>query len=259
MSLTDEQLDRYARHIVLKEVGGAGQKKLLASKVLIVGAGGLGSPLLLYLASAGVGTIGIIDDDVVDRSNLQRQIIHGVAELGTPKVESASASVHRINPDIVVQEHPMRLTVDNAEEIIGGYDLIADGTDNFKARFLINDACYFQRKPLVSGAMLQFEGQLSTFKAHEEGNHPCYRCLFPAPPPPEMAQTCSEAGVLGALAGTIGSLQAVEVLKELLGIGDSLSGSLLLYDALSAEFRKMKISRDPKCRLCSESPEITGI
>lgn len=259
MKLTDEQLDRYARHIVLKEVGGAGQKKLLASKVLIVGAGGLGSPLLLYLASAGVGTIGIIDDDVVDRSNLQRQIVHGVADLDRPKVKSAAETVQRINPDIVVQEHPMRLTAENAEEIIGGYDLVADGTDNFEARFLINDACFFQRKPLVSGAMLQFEGQLSTFKAFEEGNHPCYRCLFPSPPPPEMAQTCSEAGVLGALAGTMGSLQAVEVLKELLAIGESLSGSLLLYDALSADFRKLKIKRDPECRLCGEKADITEI
>ena len=259
MTLSDDQLDRYARHIILREVGGAGQQKLLNSKVLIVGAGGLGSPLLLYLAAAGVGTIGIIDDDEVDLSNLQRQIAHGTADIGMAKVSSAAQSVARINPDINVIEHRERLNVEDAEEIIAGYDLVADGTDNFETRFLLNDACHFGKKTLVSGAILQFDGQIGTFKAHEEGNNPCYRCLFPAPPPPDVAQTCGEAGVLGALAGVIGSMQAVEVVKELLGIGEGLSGSLLLYDSLSAEFRKIKVPRDPNCPLCGENSTITDL
>lgn len=257
MNLTDEQLDRYARHIVLREVGGAGQKRLLSSKVLLVGAGGLGSPLILYLAAAGVGTIGIIDDDRVDLSNLQRQIIHETGDIGRLKVESAAQSVARLNPDIKVVTHPERLREDNVEAIFSAYDLIADGSDNFDTRFLINDACYFLKKTLVSGAMLQFDGQLSVFKAHEGGANPCYRCIFPAPPPGNMAQNCGDAGVLGALAGAIGSLQAVEILKELLGIGESLSGALLIYDALYSEFRKVKVRPDPQCALCGSSPTIT--
>ncbi|PHQ72310.1 MAG: adenylyltransferase [Sneathiella sp.] len=259
MNLTDDQLDRYARHIVLREVGGHGQKKLLQSKVLIVGAGGLGSPLLLYLAAAGVGTIGIIDDDVVDLSNLQRQIVHGTPDIGHPKVKSAADAVSRINPDVKLVTYQRRLTASNIEEIIGGYDLVADGTDNFETRYLVNDACYFFKKPLVSAAMLQFEGQLATYRAFEPGNNPCYRCLFPTPPPANIAQTCGEAGVLGALAGAMGSLQAIEILKELLGIGESFSGQLLIYDALSAEFRKIKVKRDPACALCGDVPTISGL
>ncbi len=259
MSLTDEQLDRYARHIILREVGGIGQKKLLSSKVLIIGAGGLGSPLILYLAAAGVGTIGVVDDDQVDLSNLQRQIAHGTSDIGRSKVESALESVARINPDVKIVPHPERVTRDNVRRIFEGYDLVADGSDNFETRFLINDACYFLKKPLVSAAMLQFEGQLSTYKAFEGDGHPCYRCIFPAPPPDDVARTCGEAGVLGALAGAMGSLQAVEILKELLGIGDSLSGQLLIYDALYADFRKVKVRPDPECALCGQSPTITEI
>lgn len=259
MNLTDEQLDRYARHIVLRDVGGRGQKKLLGTKVLIVGAGGLGSPMLLYLAAAGVGTLGIIDDDAVDLSNLQRQIAHETADIDRAKVKSAQASIERLNPDIKVIPYQTRLNSDNAQDVLAEYDLVADGTDNFETRFLLNDICFFMRKPLVSGAMLQFEGQISTFKAYEAGDNPCYRCVFPVPPPPEIAQTCGEAGVLGALAGVIGSIQAIEIIKEVLGIGDSLSGRLLLYDALSTEFRKIKISRDPACALCGAEATIAGI
>ena len=259
MALSDDQLDRYARHIILREIGGGGQQKLLRSKVLIVGAGGLGSPLALYLAAAGIGTIGIIDDDVVDLSNLQRQIAHGTADIGTEKVKSAAKAIARLNPDVTVIPHIDRLDASNAAAIIGEYDIVTDGTDNFETRFLLNDACYFAGKPLVSGSILQFDGQISTFKAYEEGPNPCYRCLFPAPPPPEVAQTCGEAGVLGALAGVVGSLQAVEVVKELLAIGEGLSGRLLLYDALAVEFRKIKIPRDPNCPLCGEKPSITEL
>ncbi|MEH6528004.1 MAG: molybdopterin-synthase adenylyltransferase MoeB [Sneathiella sp.] len=259
MNLTDEQLDRYARHIVLRDVGGRGQKKLLGAKVLIVGAGGLGSPMLLYLAAAGIGTLGVIDDDAVDLSNLQRQIAHETTDINQAKVISAQASIERLNPDINVIPYQTRLNADNAQGILADYDLIADGTDNFETRFLLNDICFFMRKPLVSGAMLQFDGQISTFKAYEDGNNPCYRCVFPVPPPPEIAQTCGEAGVLGALAGVIGSIQAIEIIKEILNIGDSLSGRLLLYDALSTEFRKIKVSRDPACALCGAEPTILRI
>ncbi|MZR29739.1 HesA/MoeB/ThiF family protein [Sneathiella litorea] len=259
MALSDDQLDRYARHIILREIGGAGQQKLLRSKVLIVGAGGLGSPMLLYLAAAGVGTIGIIDDDVVDLSNLQRQIAHGTADIGNPKVRSAAEAAVAINPDAQIIQYHERMTAENVAEIIADYDLVTDGTDNFEIRFLLNDACYFARKTLVSGAILQFDGQITTFKPYEEGANPCYRCLFPAPPPPDVAQTCGEAGVLGALAGVVGTLQAVEVVKELLGIGEGLSGHLLLYDALAAEFRKIKTPRNPVCPLCGENPTITDL
>lgn len=259
MKLTDDQMDRYARHIILREVGGTGQKKLLQSKILIVGAGGLGSPLILYLAAAGVGTIGVIDDDDVDLSNLQRQIAHGTQDIGRPKVQSALETVANINPDVKIIPYAERLTSENVDRIFADYDLIADGSDNFNTRFLINDACFFLKKTLVSAAMLQFEGQLSTYKAHEGGGNPCYRCIFPSPPPPDVAQTCGEAGVLGALAGAMGSLQGIEVLKELLGIGESLSGSLLIYDALYTEFRKVKVRPDPECSLCGDNPSITKI
>jgi len=263
MDFTDEQVHRYARHILLPEVGGAGQARLLASRVLVVGAGGLGSPLLLYLAAAGVGTIGVIDDDVVDLSNLQRQIVHATESVGVPKVESAAATVAGINPDIKLVPHATRLTTENATELISGYDLVADGSDNFPTRFLVNDACFFARKPLVSAAILRFDGQLATFKAFEagdDGGHgPCYRCLFREPPPPEQIPTCAEAGVLGAFCGVLGSLQATEVVKELLGIGRSMSGSLMICDALGTDFRRIAVHADPGCPLCGEAPTITDL
>jgi len=259
MDFTDNQLERYARHIMLPEVGGVGQTRLLGARVLVVGAGGLGAPLLLYLAAAGVGTLGVVDADVVDLSNLQRQIIHDGASLGRPKVASAADRIRAINPDVSVETHRVRLTAANAPELVAGYDVIADGTDNFASRFLINDACFFARKTLVSAAILRFDGQLSTFKPHRGAGHPCYRCLFPEPPPPGLVPTCAEGGVFGALAGAVGSLQAIEVLKEVLGIGDSLSGHLLLFDGLGATFRKIRVPRDPECRLCGAHPEIRGL
>ncbi|OHC73993.1 MAG: adenylyltransferase [Rhodospirillales bacterium RIFCSPLOWO2_12_FULL_58_28] len=263
MDFTDSQISRYARHILLKEVGGKGQAELLASRVLVIGAGGLGSPLLLYLAAAGVGTIGIADDDVVDLSNLQRQIVHATADVGRFKVESAADAVAAINPDVRVVAHKTRIVAANAMEMISAYDLVADGSDNFATRFLVNDACYFSGKPLVSAAILRFDGQIATFKAHDKndaGNHgPCYRCLFREPPPPGQIPTCAEAGVLGALCGVLGSLQATEVLKELLGIGQGLSGSLIIYDALTAVFRKIKVNPDPGCPLCGEKPTIADL
>jgi len=250
MALSDEQIERYARHVILREVGGPGQQKLLASSVLVIGAGGLGAPLLQYLAAAGVGTIGIVDDDVVDLSNLQRQVIHHTADIGRPKVDSAAQSIAALNPDIKVIKHNERLTADNALQLISAYDVVADGSDNFDTRFLVNDTCYAAHRPLVAAAMGQFEGQLSTYKAYLGQPHPCYRCLFPAPPPPGTVPSCTEAGVLGALAGVMGSLQATEVLKELLGIGDSMSGRLLIYDALATRLRTIRIPRDPHCKLC---------
>ena len=256
MQFTDSQLERYARHIVLKEVGGAGQQRLLKAKVLVVGAGGLGSPAILYLAAAGVGTIGVVDDDTVSLSNLQRQIAHTTARIGQPKTASVAMTVQAINPDVKLVEHRMRLDAKNATALISDYDIVADGSDNFATRFLVNDACFFERKTLVSAAMLQFEGQLSTFKAHEAGEHPCYRCLFSEPPPAGLAPSCSEAGVLGALAGTMGSLQATEVLKEIIGIGDSMSGRLTIYDALAARFRTVRVNFYPACRLCGPQATI---
>jgi len=256
MDFSEEQINRYARHIVLKEVGGTGQAKLLESRVLVVGAGGLGSALILYLAAAGVGTIGVVDHDVVDRSNLQRQVIHGSDRIGHPKVESARDSVAAINPDVTVVPIRQRISAGNAMALMADYDLVADGSDNFPTRFLVNDACYFAEKPLVSAAILRFEGQISTFKAHEGGDNPCYRCIFREPPPAGLIPSCSEGGVLGALAGAVGSLQAIEVLKELLGVGDSLSGSLLIYDALSTTFRKVRVKRDRACPLCGEAASI---
>ena len=254
--LSDDELDRYARHIILKEVGGAGQQSLLRARVLVVGAGGLGSPLILDLAAAGIGTIGVVDDDLVSLSNLQRQIAHSTERIGTPKTASVAATVRAINPGVTLVEHPVRLTAKNAEALIAGYDLVADGSDNFATRFLINDACYFLKKPLVSAAILQFDGQLATFKAHLGDPHPCYRCVFPAPPPPDLIPSCAEGGVLGALAGTMGSLQAIEVIKEILGIGTSMSGRLLIYDALGTTFRTVRMKRDPACPLCGPQATI---
>jgi adenylyltransferase/sulfurtransferase len=259
MPLEPLQIERYARHIILHEVGGIGQEKLLASKVLVIGAGGLGSPLVMYLAAAGVGTIGVADHDRVSLSNLQRQVLHATASVGRPKVESAAETVARINPEVKVVPHPVRLGAGNVMQLIAGYDLVADGTDNFDARFLINDACYLAGKTLVSAAVLRFDGQLSTYKAQAGPEHPCYRCIFPTPPPPDLVPTCAEGGVLGAVAGVMGTLQATEVVKELLGIGKSLSGHLLIYDALASEFRKVRVRRDPRCRLCGDEPSIRDL
>lgn len=256
MRLTDAQLDRYARHIILKEVGGPGQQRLLNAKVLVVGAGGLGSPLILYLAAAGVGTIGVVDDDRVSLSNLQRQIAHTTARVGELKTASALEAVHAINPDVRIVEHACRLTPANALDLVGRYDLVADGSDNFSTRFLINDACFLSRKVLVSAAVVQFDGQLATYKGHDGAGHPCYRCLFPEPPPPDLIPSCADAGILGALAGAMGSLQATEVLKELLGIGQSMSGRLLIYDALASTFRTVKVPKDPACRLCGADADL---
>lgn len=260
MDFTEEQLQRYARHILLPEVGGEGQAKLLNAKVLVVGAGGLGAPVLLYLAAAGVGTIGIVDDDVVDLSNLQRQIIHSTKTIDVAKVDSAKERLLAINPNLNINIHQLRLNVDNITGIISDYDIVADGTDNFATRFLINDACYFEKKTLISAAILRFDGQLSTFKAHEDGeDKPCYRCIFREPPPEGQVPTCSEAGVLGAICGTMGSLQSTEVLKEIMGIGKSMSGTLMIYDALHTEFRNVKVKRDTGCPLCGDAPTIKDL
>ncbi len=249
--LSERQLQRYARHIVLPEVGGVGQTRLLQGRVLVVGAGGLGAPLLLYLAAAGVGTIGVVDDDAVDLSNLQRQVIHATERIGAPKVESAAEAVAAVNPEIRLVPHPVRLDAGNVAELIAGYDVIADGSDNFETRFTLNDACHEAGKILVAAALLRFEGQLATFKSGL-GAFPCYRCLFPAPPPPGMVPSCAEGGVLGALAGTMGSLQATEILKEVMGIGESLAGHLLIYDALTTTIRKMALKRNPRCATCGD-------
>lgn len=250
MALTDDQLERYARHIILKEVGGAGQAKLLKSRVLVIGAGGLGAPLLMYLAAAGVGTLGIIDNDIVSLSNLQRQIIHTTPQLGVKKIDSAAAMLSAINPDVKLITYDARLTSENAAEIIRQYDIIADGSDNFETRFLVNDVCFRERKTLVSAALSQFEGQLTTYKAYEAGNLPCYRCLFPAPPEGDVSRSCAEAGILGAVAGVMGSMQALEVIKELLDLGVSLAGQLIIYDSLDARVRKVRFRKDPHCVLC---------
>lgn len=248
---TDE-LERYARHIILPEIGGAGQQALKHARVLVIGAGGLGSPLLLYLAAAGIGTLGIVDDDTVSLSNLQRQVLHGTERIGAKKTESAAAALAALNPHVRVIEHSERLTEANAERLFAAYDIVADGSDNFDTRFLVNDTCYRLKKTLVTAAILRFDGQLSTFKAHLGDPHPCYRCVFPEAPPPGSIPSCQEAGVLGALGGVMGSLQALEVVKEIVGIGDSLSGRLMLYDALRGDFRTVKLRRDPHCRLCGD-------
>ena len=259
MDLTEEQINRYARHILLPEVGGEGQSRLLNARVLIVGAGGLGSPMLLYLAAAGVGTLGIVDDDAVDLTNLQRQVVHTTGSIGRSKVESAAETLAAINPGVKVIPHRTRFTAANAIDLIADYDIVADGSDNFETKFLLNDACYLARKPLVAGAILRFAGQVYTFKAYEEGDTPCYRCIFREPPPPGAVPTCAEAGVLGAMCGMIGSTQATEIIKEILGIGESLAGSLLVVDALGTTFRKIRAHRDPGCPLCGEHPTITDL
>ncbi len=250
IDFTEDQLQRYARHIVLPEVGGTGQARLMDGSVLVIGAGGLGAPLLLYLAAAGVGTIGVVDDDVVDLSNLQRQVIHATERIGMAKVESAALAIAAVNPEIRLVPLHTRLDEANVARLIAPYDVIADGSDNFHTRFVVNDACHAAGKTLVSAAMLRFEGQLATFKSGQGAEYPCYRCLYAEAPPPGTVPTCSEGGVLGALAGTMGSLQATEVLKELMEIGDTLAGHLMLYDALSATIRKMTLKPRPDCATC---------
>jgi molybdopterin/thiamine biosynthesis adenylyltransferase/rhodanese-related sulfurtransferase len=246
---------RYSRHLLIPEVGEQGQLKLLDSKVLLIGAGGLGSPASLYLAAAGVGRIGIVDADVVDESNLQRQIVHSTEVIGEPKVESAKQTIEALNPDVQVVAYQERLTSENVERILAdGWDVIVDGADNFPTRYLVNDASVWHDIPVVHGSIYRFEGQVTVFKP---GDGPCYRCLFPAPPPPELAPSCAEGGVLGVLPGIIGSIQANEALKLALGIGDPLIGRLLLFDALAAEFNEVAIRRDPDCPVCGEHPTIT--
>ncbi|MDQ3692940.1 MAG: molybdopterin-synthase adenylyltransferase MoeB [Chloroflexota bacterium] len=251
-SLSPDQRRRYSRHLLIPEVGEVGQQKLLDAKVLLVGAGGLGSPAAFYLAAAGVGTLGVLDADTVDDSNLQRQILHTTDRLGVAKVDSARTAIESLNPDVRVIGHNTRLHKENVLDIFSGYDIILDGTDNFATRYLINDACVLLNKPNIHGSIFRFEGQATTFIA---GQGPCYRCLFPTPPPPELAPSCAEAGVLGVLPGTIGLLQATEVIKLILGIGDPLVGRLLTYDALTTEFRALRLSRDPHCPMCGpEAP-----
>lgn len=256
VELTDQQIERYSRHIILEKLGGAGQKKLLGSKVLIVGAGGLGSPAALYLAAAGVGTIGLVDADQVGLANLQRQIIHGTDDVGKDKVISATDKIGRINPDVNVRTYKKRALAENIRPIISDYDFVLDCTDNFPAKFLINDACYFERKAFSHGGILRFDGQLITILP---GKTACYRCIFSAPPPAEAVPSCSQAGVLGVLPGVIGSLQATEAIKYLLGIGDLLTNTLLTYNALSMEFRRVTLNKNPDCPICGQKPSITKL
>jgi sulfur-carrier protein adenylyltransferase/sulfurtransferase len=252
--MTAEQRDRYSRHTLLPEVGVDGQLKLLNAKVLLLGAGGLGAPTALYLAAAGIGTLGLVDDDVVDASNLQRQVIHNTERIGMPKTESARIFIEALNPDVEVVEHRMRLDASNILDVIADYDVIVDGADNFPTRYLLNDASVRLRKPVVSASILSFDGQISTFVPYEG---PCYRCLYPTPPPAELAPSCSANGVLGVMAGTMGTLQANEVIKLVLGAGEPLIGRLLLYEALGTRFTELKVRRDPECPICGEdAPEI---
>jgi adenylyltransferase/sulfurtransferase len=256
VELSNDEIARYSRHLIMPEVALDGQKKLKAAKVLTVGTGGLGSPLALYLAAAGIGTIGIVDFDVVDESNLQRQIIHGTSDVGRPKVESARDKILDINPNVEVRVHEEALTSENALEVFADYDVIVDGTDNFPTRYLVNDACVLLGKPNVYGSIFRFEGQASVFWA-EEG--PCYRCLYPEPPPPGLVPSCAEGGVLGILPGAIGVVQATEAVKLILGIGEPLIGRLMLYDALGMSFREMKLRKDPSCPICGENPTVTEL
>ncbi len=255
IALTPDQVKRYSRHIIMNDVGSKGQRALMQAKALIIGAGGLGSPSAIYLSLAGVGTVGIVDFDVVELSNLQRQVLHHTSDVGRPKVQSALDNIKSYNPDVNVVLHETRLESDNAMDIIGQYDLVINGADNFATRYLVNDACYLLNKPLVDGSILIFDGQATVFLPGEG----CYRCLFPSPPPPGMVPNCAEAGVLGALTGLVGSIQATEALKYFLGIGDSLSSRLLLIDALSMSFREVRLKRNPKCPLCGDSPTVTEL
>jgi adenylyltransferase/sulfurtransferase len=254
-ALTPGQVQRYSRHIIMPQVGSSGQRKLIDAKVLIVGAGGLGSPVAVYLALAGVGTIGIVDFDTVDVSNLQRQILHQNNDIGRPKVISAQETLNSYNPEVNVIAHEFPITAENAMDIIPNYDIVINGADNFAARYLVNDACYLAGKPLVDGSILLFDGQASVYLP---GNG-CYRCLFPSPPPPGVVPSCAEAGVLGALPGMVGTIQATEAIKLILGIGDPLSGRLLLIDALAMDFRTVKMRRNPQCPLCGDNPSVTEL
>ena len=263
MPLDDQELERYARHILLKEVGGPGQEALRNARVLVIGAGGLGAPVLMYLAAAGVGTLGVVDDDIVSLSNLQRQIIHATGRVGVPKTESAVKALFDINPGVKVEPHQARLTAANALDIVSAYDLVVDGSDNFPTRFLVSDACFLAKKTLVSAAVGQFDGQVSTFKPHEaqpDGTPwPTYRCLNPEAPPPGLVPSCEEAGILGALTGIIGSIQAIEAIKEIVQVGDSLAGRLLLYDALAARCYVAKLAWDPTNPLNGRNPTIRDL
>ncbi|MFP3914094.1 MAG: molybdopterin-synthase adenylyltransferase MoeB [Actinomycetota bacterium] len=252
-SLDGDQRTRYHRHLLLPEVGEEGQARLLDSSVAVVGAGGLGSPAAMYLAAAGIGTLGVVDFDAVDASNLQRQILHGIDRIGMPKVESARETLSALNPDTKIVTHPHRLSADNALEILSGYDLIVDGGDNFPTRYLVNDASLHLRTPVVHASIFRFEGQASVFRPYEG---PCYRCIFPQPPPPEQAPSCAEAGVLGVLPGVLGSIQALEAIKVLLGIGDSLSGRLLIYDALEQDLQTVRVRRNPECPACGDPDRL---
>lgn len=255
MAMTDEQIERYSRHIILKEVGAKGQKKLLRSKVLIIGAGGLGAPAAMYLAAAGVGTIGVVDADEVDLSNLQRQIIHATEDIGKAKVKSAQETMEKMNPDVKVNAYPWFVDSSNIRELVSGYDFIIDGTDNFPAKFLINDACVLEKKPFSHAGIIRFKGQLMTYVP---GEGPCYRCVFKDPPPKDAVPTCKQAGVIGAMGGVIGSLQAMEAIKYIIGKGELLTGYLLTYDALKMEFRKVKLPQDThNCTVCGDDPTIT--
>jgi adenylyltransferase/sulfurtransferase len=261
--LTADELERYARHIVLREVGGPGQAALGRARVLVIGAGGLGAPLLLYLAAAGVGRLGVVDDDTVSLSNLQRQVIHATGNVGRPKVASAAAVIERLNPHVAVDEHDVRLTAANALDLIGRYDIVADGSDNFATRYLVSDACYFAGKPLVTAALGPFDGTLTTVRAHERSKtgspNPTYRCLFPEPPPPGTVPACAEAGVLGALAGVVGSMAALEVIREIVGFGDNLVGRLVMLDARAMRFETLSYSWDPANPLNGENPTIKDL
>tara|TARA_B100000586_G_scaffold263471_1_gene232870 strand:- start:262 stop:1068 length:807 start_codon:yes stop_codon:yes gene_type:complete len=253
IEFTDKQIERYSRHIILPEVGGSGQQKMLEARVLLLGAGGLGSPAAYYLAAAGIGNLGIVDFDKVDLSNLQRQIIHSTERIGMLKTESAKKTIEALNPDINVTLYNERLDSSNIMSLIENYDYIVDGSDNFPTRYLVNDACVMKNKTLVHGSIYRFEGQVTVFKPFDG---PCYRCLYPEPPPPGMVPNCQEGGVLGVLAGVIGNLQVVEVLKLVIGIGETLIGKLLIYDALNTEFRNLRLRRDADCPVCSENPTI---
>jgi molybdopterin/thiamine biosynthesis adenylyltransferase len=260
--LDSDELERYARHIVLREVGGPGQAALKRARVLVVGAGGLGAPVLLYLAAAGVGTLGIVDDDTVALSNLQRQVIHGTPEIGDRKVASAAAAIARLNPHVAVERHDVRLVAGNALELIGQYDLVADGSDNFATRYLVSDACYFGRRPLVTAAVGSFDGTLTTIRAHERsatGPNPTYRCLFPEPPPAGSVPACAEAGILGALTGVLGSMMALEAIREIVGFGEGLVGRLLMVDSRSMRFETLAYAWDPANPLSGEHPTIRDL
>ncbi len=263
MALNSDEIKRYKRHLVLKEIGGPGQQKLKAARVLVVGAGGLGSPVLLYLAAAGIGTLGIIDDDIVSLDNLQRQVLHDTASVGTAKVDSAKAAIARLNPHVVVETYRERLTAANALDIIARYDNVADGSDNFATRYLVSDACYFAKKPLAFAAVGPFDGYVTVFKPHEKmpsgQPYPSYRCLFPEAPPPGTVANCSEVGVLGSIVGVVGTLQATEVIKEITGTGETLAGRLLIYDGKDARFETVSIAWDPGNALSGERPTITDL